>query len=100
MLAKAKVYDRAMGMVARCPGCDSVLMRVVRGPDRAWLDMRGLVSLEFALPMEPVPGMVGPVVVPQASGTLEDRFEADLGGIELAHDVFLHVFGPTACRAG
>src|SRR5262249_21603796 len=59
MMAQAKVYGRSMGMVARCPGCDSVLLRLVRGPDRAWLDMRGLTSLEFELPMEPVPGMVG-----------------------------------------
>jgi hypothetical protein len=43
------VYGRAPGLVARCPGCDAVLMRVVRGPDRAWLDLRGLSVLEFPM---------------------------------------------------
>src|SRR5258705_12840339 len=50
MLAEAKVYDRAPGLVARCPNCESVLMRVVRGPGRARLDMRGLARRRFALP--------------------------------------------------
>lgn len=50
MMAEAKVYDHAAGMVARCASCDAVLMRVVRSPERAWLDMRGLTCLEFSLP--------------------------------------------------
>jgi Family of unknown function (DUF6510) len=50
MIAEAHVYYRAPGMVARCSGCDAVLMRLVRGPGRAWLDMRGVAYLEFALP--------------------------------------------------
>jgi hypothetical protein len=37
-------------MVARCPSCDSVVLRLVRAPDRAWLDLRGVVALE--VPME------------------------------------------------
>jgi hypothetical protein len=49
MLAEAVVFDRCPGLVARCPGCESVLLRVVRGPDRAWLDLRGVSYLEFAL---------------------------------------------------
>ena len=49
-VAVTRVYDRAPGLVARCPGCEAVLMRVVRGPDRAWLDLRGLSVLEFSLP--------------------------------------------------
>ncbi len=53
MVAEAVVFDRAPGLVARCPGCDSVLLRVVRGPDRAWLDLRGVTCLEFALPDAP-----------------------------------------------
>jgi uncharacterized protein DUF6510 len=36
--------------VARCVGCDSVVMRLVRAPGRAWLDLRGMSYLEFALP--------------------------------------------------
>jgi hypothetical protein len=27
-----------------------VLLRLVRGPGRAWLDLRGVTYLEFALP--------------------------------------------------
>ncbi|MGE5827648.1 MAG: DUF6510 family protein [Micromonosporaceae bacterium] len=45
-----RLYTHAPGLVARCPGCDAVLLRVVRGPDRAWLDLRGVVCLELALP--------------------------------------------------
>jgi hypothetical protein len=37
-------------MVARCPACEHVMLRVVRGPDRTWLDLRGTVSLEIPLP--------------------------------------------------
>ena len=50
MVAQAHVYDRAPGLVARCRGCDAVLLRLVRGPDRAWLDLRGVTYLEFPLP--------------------------------------------------
>jgi hypothetical protein len=49
-VAELRVYLDAPGAVARCPGCDAVLLRLVRGPDRAWLDLRGLTSLEIALP--------------------------------------------------
>ncbi len=50
MVAQARVFDElGPGMVARCPHCDSVLMRMVRGRDRAWLDLRGLNYLEIPL---------------------------------------------------
>ena len=49
-LAQVRVYDRAPGYVGRCPGCEAVLVRLVRAPDRAWLDLRGLSVLEFRLP--------------------------------------------------
>jgi hypothetical protein len=49
-VADLRVYARAPGLVARCPGCDHVALRVVRGPDRAWLDLRGTVNLEIPLP--------------------------------------------------
>ncbi|HEX8631688.1 MAG TPA: DUF6510 family protein [Catenuloplanes sp.] len=48
-VASLRVYRRAPGRVARCPGCDAVVLRLVRGPDRAWLDLRGTVSLEIPL---------------------------------------------------
>jgi hypothetical protein len=49
-VAELRVYTRAPGLVARCPNCDSVMLRLVRGPDRAWLDMRGVVALEMPMP--------------------------------------------------
>jgi hypothetical protein len=48
-VAGLRVYARAPGAVARCAGCEAVLIRLVRGPDRAWLDLRGLVCLEIGL---------------------------------------------------
>ena len=50
LLAEAHVYNRAPGLVARCPACEAVLMRLVRAPGRAWLDLRGVSHMEFALP--------------------------------------------------
>jgi Zn finger protein HypA/HybF involved in hydrogenase expression len=50
MVAEVRVYDRAPGQVARCPSCETVMFRVVRGPDRAWLDLRGMTVLEFQMP--------------------------------------------------
>ena len=49
-VATLTVYPHAPGLVARCPGCEAVILRVVRGPDRVWLDLRGTVSLEIPLP--------------------------------------------------
>jgi hypothetical protein len=48
-VATLRVYTQAPGMVARCPACGAVVLRVVRGPDRGWLDLRGLVCLEIPL---------------------------------------------------
>ena len=50
VLADVRLYVQAPGMVARCPACDEVLYRLVRAPGRAWLDLRGLTYLQFALP--------------------------------------------------
>jgi hypothetical protein len=36
-------------MVMRCVHCDTVLIRVVRGGGRYWLDMRGCVCLQIPL---------------------------------------------------
>lgn len=49
-VAEAHVYERAPGIVARCSACESVLLRIVRGPGRAWLDLSGLTCLEIAVP--------------------------------------------------
>jgi len=50
-IATLRVYRHAPGLVARCPDCDGVVLRLVRGPRTAWLDLRGTVSLE--IPMVP-----------------------------------------------
>ena len=51
-LAELRVFDHAPGVVARCPVCDQVLLRLVRGPGRAWLDLRGLTYLQLPVPEE------------------------------------------------
>ena len=45
-VGEAVVYPQSAGLVARCPGCDAVLMTVVRADDRAYLSLRGLSFLE------------------------------------------------------
>ncbi|MFD1930803.1 MULTISPECIES: DUF6510 family protein [Nonomuraea] len=47
-VAALRVYEGA-GLVARCPGCEEVVLRLVRGPQEAWLDLRGTVSLRIPL---------------------------------------------------
>ncbi|AQZ67954.1 unnamed protein product [[Actinomadura] parvosata subsp. kistnae] len=49
-VASLRVYGPDPGLVARCPGCEEVVLRLVRGPGTAWLDLRGTVSLRVNLP--------------------------------------------------
>ncbi len=49
-IGQARVYTDAPGLVARCPTCGQVVLRLVRSADRAWLDLRGVTCLEVALP--------------------------------------------------
>jgi hypothetical protein len=49
VLAEAHLYGRAPGLVLRCSGCDGVLLRMVTAPDRAWLDLQGLTTLQVGL---------------------------------------------------
>jgi hypothetical protein len=49
-LGGVDVYANAPGVVARCPACSNVLMRIVRGGGRVWLDMTGTRSLQLADP--------------------------------------------------
>jgi hypothetical protein len=51
-VAVLKVYAQAPGMVARCPNCDSVMLRLVRSPDGAWLDLTGTSVLHIPLPAD------------------------------------------------
>jgi hypothetical protein len=41
------VYAQAPGAVVRCPGCEAVLLRVVRGEGRIWLELQGISCLEL-----------------------------------------------------
>ena len=47
--AELHVYDRAPGVVARCPGCEEVTVRLVRTPGEVWLDFRGSRSIRVAV---------------------------------------------------
>lgn len=49
-LGALRAYVDAPGTVLRCVTCDAVQVRLVRGEDRAWLDLRGVRVLEVALP--------------------------------------------------
>jgi Zn finger protein HypA/HybF involved in hydrogenase expression len=42
------LYGGEMGAVLRCPGCDSVQMRVAHSGGRYRLDMRGIAMLSLA----------------------------------------------------
>lgn len=47
-VGRVDVYIHAPGTVVRCPGCESVLMKIVHGGGRYWLDLTGVRTLEFA----------------------------------------------------
>jgi hypothetical protein len=49
-MAEVRVFDHAPGLIARCPVCDQVLLRMVHGPGRAWVDLRGLTYLQLPAP--------------------------------------------------
>ena len=51
-VATLRAYLRGPGMVLRCASCDAIQIRVVRAPQRAWLDLRGIKTLEVQLPTE------------------------------------------------
>jgi hypothetical protein len=48
-VARLEVYLDAPGVVVRCCHCEDVLMRIVRGPDRAWIDLSGMRCLVLEL---------------------------------------------------
>ncbi|TDC77845.1 hypothetical protein E1193_21755 [Micromonospora sp. KC606] len=51
-MARLRVYSHAPGLVGRCPSCAEVMLRLVRAPDRAWLDLRGATFLEVPMPLD------------------------------------------------
>ena len=49
-LASLLVHGQAPGpLVARCPGCEAVVLRLVRCPEEAWLDLSGTRLLRIPL---------------------------------------------------
>ncbi|HKN45778.1 MAG TPA: DUF6510 family protein [Propionibacteriaceae bacterium] len=48
-VATLRVYGPDPGFVGRCPGCEDVLMRVVRTPDALWLDLSGMSALQVPM---------------------------------------------------
>ena len=50
VVARVEVYVHAPGTVVRCPACQQVLMRIVRGRGRYWLDLTGTRTLELVEP--------------------------------------------------
>ncbi len=48
VFAETRVFVDAPGMVARCSGCDEVLLRVVTTPTDTYLDLRGLTYLRLS----------------------------------------------------
>lgn len=48
-VAELRLYDPGLGLVARCPGCEEVVVRYVRTPAAAMLDLQGTTSLRIPL---------------------------------------------------
>jgi hypothetical protein len=46
-LARLDVYVDCPGVVVRCHHCDQVLITIVRGPERSWVDLSGMRCLEL-----------------------------------------------------
>jgi hypothetical protein len=46
-LARLDVYMHAPGVVVRCHHCENVMLRIVRGPTRTWIDLSGTNRLEL-----------------------------------------------------
>lgn len=50
-LAQTHAYLGGPGTVLRCPGCDNVLLRLVRSPGQTWLDAGGSDYLRIPTPV-------------------------------------------------
>ena len=49
-VATLHVYDAGPGLVARCPGCEAIVMRFARFDGHVTLDLRGSVRLTVKVP--------------------------------------------------
>ncbi len=47
-LAAVAVYGAPMGLIARCTGCEEVLLRYAESPAARTLDMRGIAALRIS----------------------------------------------------
>ncbi|PYY64647.1 MULTISPECIES: DUF6510 family protein [unclassified Curtobacterium] len=50
VLGQTTVYRTAMGSVARCRGCDTVLVTVVESGARRWVGLPGARTMSAAVP--------------------------------------------------
>jgi Family of unknown function (DUF6510) len=50
VIAELRLWGRPPGIVARCPHCEDVVLRIVRAPDRVFLDLRGALRVELPMP--------------------------------------------------
>ncbi|MFC3502286.1 DUF6510 family protein [Micromonospora krabiensis] len=56
-MAALHVYSHAPGLIGRCPNCEAVMLRLVRSPGWARLDLRGTTYLQVPMPLDqPHPG--------------------------------------------
>jgi hypothetical protein len=46
-LARLDVYLDCPGVVVRCRHCHDVMLTIVQGPQRTWVDLRGTRGLEL-----------------------------------------------------
>lgn len=53
-VAGLHVYGGNLGLVARCAGCDAVVLRYAQTAAGTWLDLRGTVSLHMPADAAPV----------------------------------------------
>lgn len=47
-LGELHVFASAMGVILRCPGCDTAMLRIGNAPNGYWVDLRGLQVLRVA----------------------------------------------------
>ncbi len=52
-VGELRAYVDAPGVVLRCTTCDAAQIRIVRGRERAWMDLRNVRVLQFELPPDP-----------------------------------------------
>jgi hypothetical protein len=49
-VGELRTYLQAPGLVLRCATCGAAQVRIVRAPERAWLDLRGVRVLDVEMP--------------------------------------------------